>query len=406
MLVTWTDGNGTWQSLALAQDIADTVRWRGTLPLAGVNQSGFAYMVQAVSGVGLVAVDDNNGAYYGLGTDATDPTEEPEYSVLELDTPQTEATVGDLVTVGATLYGRGPLAGAVVDFRIGDITRSTVTDEDGHAQVTLRLDMLPNTYPVGATYRGTKGYTASSAVASTTTRVVKLPTTLRLNTASVSIVTGADSGIVATLKDAHGRALLGAPVFFVVSGTGVPNGTMAVARKTDFAGTASLGTLALPVGTYGVRVYFGTSVPAPVNTSFDEPFYVAAPIASATVRVQTKPTWNFSGFYAPVVNPPGVNSANAGQAVPMKWSLGGDRGTNIFEVGNPASQSINCSTRATTGPLQPIASPGNSGLKYDRGSGTYQLNWKTDKAWSNSCRQFVVRFTDGQTQVAYFSFKK
>src|SRR5438445_3582384 len=41
-------------------------------------------------------------------------------------------------------------------------------------------------------------------------------------------------------------------------------------------------------------------------------------------------SYSFSGFFAPVDNPPTFNRVKAGTAVPVKFSLGGDQGLNIF----------------------------------------------------------------------------
>ena len=40
--------------------------------------------------------------------------------------------------------------------------------------------------------------------------------------------------------------------------------------------------------------------------------------------------YNFTGFFSPVSNAPTLNSVNAGKAVPVKFSLSGDKGLNIF----------------------------------------------------------------------------
>jgi len=50
--------------------------------------------------------------------------------------------------------------------------------------------------------------------------------------------------------------------------------------------------------------------------------------------------YNFSGFFPPVDNPPVVNVVNAGRAIPVKFSLGGNKGLNIFAPGYPVSQQI------------------------------------------------------------------
>jgi hypothetical protein len=49
---------------------------------------------------------------------------------------------------------------------------------------------------------------------------------------------------------------------------------------------------------------------------------------------------------------------------------------------------------------------GNSSLSFDEASGQYSYIWKTDKAWAGSCRQFVVKLTDGTVQRADFKFAR
>jgi uncharacterized protein len=113
----------------------------------------------------------------------------------------------------------------------------------------------------------------------------------------------------------------------------------------------------------------------------------------------------FRGFLAPVANLPAVNQVNAGQNVPVKFSLGGNRGMSIFVDGSPASRVISCSTGEPLGAAARIASPGGSGLSYDEVTDSYTIGWKTERTWSNSCRELVVRFADGTTQTAQFRFR-
>ena len=47
------------------------------------------------------------------------------------------------------------------------------------------------------------------------------------------------------------------------------------------------------------------------------------------------PTFNFSGFFQPVDNPPAVNDAKAGSAIPVKISSNGNQGLAIFPPGFP-----------------------------------------------------------------------
>ena len=56
---------GQWQSLDLTQDAADSTLWTGTL--TDVTPEQVEFLVQAVNGVGLVSIDDDQGAYYRPG---------------------------------------------------------------------------------------------------------------------------------------------------------------------------------------------------------------------------------------------------------------------------------------------------------------------------------------------------
>ena len=57
----------------------------------------------------------------------------------------------------------------------------------------------------------------------------------------------------------------------------------------------------------------------------------------------------FGGFFQPVEDPPKVNTVKAGRAVPVKFTLGGDHGLNIFAYGYPQSQHIQCASAVPIG---------------------------------------------------------
>jgi hypothetical protein len=118
----------------------------------------------------------------------------------------------------------------------------------------------------------------------------------------------------------------------------------------------------------------------------------------------TGSTFPFTGFYAPVDNPPTVNSMKAGAAVPVKFSLGGDEGLNIFNPGYPASQNVTCDTGAPIDPIEQTVTAGNSSLTYDSATDRYTYVWKTDKAWKNTCRTLILQLTDGTNHTANFTF--
>jgi probable HAF family extracellular repeat protein len=114
----------------------------------------------------------------------------------------------------------------------------------------------------------------------------------------------------------------------------------------------------------------------------------------------------FSGFVAPVDSLPTVNSVKAGVAVPVRFSLGGDKSLNIFAVGYPRVQQVQCTTGAQLDVVEETVTAGSSSLTYSAGTGQYTYVWKTDKAWGGSCRELQLRFTDGETYTARFSMAR
>ena len=115
--------------------------------------------------------------------------------------------------------------------------------------------------------------------------------------------------------------------------------------------------------------------------------------------------YEFSGFFAPVDNLPTFNSVKAGQAIPVKFSLGGDQGLDIFATGYPKSQVITCASNATVDGIENTVNAGGSSLSYDPVTDQYTYVWKTNKAWAGTCRQLVVQLADGTFHRANFQFK-
>lgn len=116
-------------------------------------------------------------------------------------------------------------------------------------------------------------------------------------------------------------------------------------------------------------------------------------------------SYNFGGFLRPIDNVPTVNVVKAGQAIPVKFSLGGNQGLGIFATGYPKVIVTGC-TGTLLDAIEETVTAGNSSLQYDAGAGQYIYVWKTDKAWAATCRQLVVKFVDGSTQVANFNFTR
>ena len=114
--------------------------------------------------------------------------------------------------------------------------------------------------------------------------------------------------------------------------------------------------------------------------------------------------FSFTGFFSPVDNLPMLNTIKAGQAVPVKFSLGGNQGLNIFAPGYPLSGIVPCGSTAPLDAIEETVTAGASTLTYDAGTDRYHYVWKTQKSWQvGTCRQLVLRFIDGT--VAYANFK-
>jgi len=115
--------------------------------------------------------------------------------------------------------------------------------------------------------------------------------------------------------------------------------------------------------------------------------------------------FSVSPFAPPVDDLPVINSVKAGQAIPVKFSLGGDQGLAIFAAGYPKSQQVACSSTAPVDGIEETVTAGGSSLSYDASSGLYKYVWKTDKSWAGSCRQLVIGLVDGTFHRANFKLR-
>jgi hypothetical protein len=114
--------------------------------------------------------------------------------------------------------------------------------------------------------------------------------------------------------------------------------------------------------------------------------------------------YNFTGFFSPVSNPPILNVVNAGRAIPVKFSLSGNKGLNIFAVNSPTSGQVTCGT-STQSDIEETVTAGSSSLSYSAGSDQYNYVWKTENTWAGTCRVLNFTFNDGTTRTALFKFK-
>lgn len=180
----------------------------------------------------------------------------------------------------------------------------------------------------------------------------------------------------------------------VVSPNPVPVGGTATASSNAsdaLSGIASQNCGTVDTSTPGIKTVVCTAIDNAGNTA----------TANATYQV----IYNFAGFFSPVDNLPTINTVKAGQAIPVKFSLGGDQGLAIFAVGYPKVQQIACEGGAPSDAIEETVSSGGSGLQYDPATQIYTYVWKTQKAWAGTCRQLIVKLDNGTEHVANFQFK-
>jgi hypothetical protein len=244
--ITYTgDGPSRWTSLSLTQDATDSTLWRGTIPTLA-SPANLRFIVQAANGVGLVSLDDNFGAYFGV-TNAQAAT--PAGTSLTLVSPPSSGTFGDSATVKAVLTaGSSPLAGENVGVSIGGTTRFATSGTDGSVTVSIPLVSTPGATKITASFAGDSSNAPSGASA---------PFTIDKAPSSLSSLTQPDAGTAtSTLTAALGgqsQPLLQLTVSFSLSG---PGGTKTFSVITDYLGRATLSTAGLASGTYSTTASF------------------------------------------------------------------------------------------------------------------------------------------------------
>lgn len=151
----------------------------------------------------------------------------------------------------------------------------------------------------------------------------------------------------------------------------------------------------------------------PAGTASPSPCIAAgAGTSNITILTAAASTWNvglrkydFSGFFSPVDDPPVVNSAKAGSAIPIRFGLGGDRGLVVLAAGYPRSVGVACDPTDPVDAIEETVSSPSIGLTYQAGTASYQYVWKSDRAWAGTCRQITIKLRDGSIHQALFKLK-
>jgi hypothetical protein len=128
-------------------------------------------------------------------------------------------------------------------------------------------------------------------------------------------------------------------------------------------------------------------------------------VQASTWNMAIIPSYEFGGFLTPV-DPVAPNLVKAGRAIPVKFSLGGDRSLDIFDAGSPSARLIGCGDLADTEVVDDTVTAGQSSLSYDAATDIYTYVWKTTTAWDGTCRRLVLAFADGSEESAIFDFRR
>jgi hypothetical protein len=127
---------------------------------------------------------------------------------------------------------------------------------------------------------------------------------------------------------------------------------------------------------------------------------------SAVATCGYQVVYPFVGFFAPIDNFGVYNKVKAGSAVPVKFSLLGNQGTNVL-AGEPVVTQVACPAAMKSDVLEETASAKSpSGLKYDTKTGLYTYTWKTATSFAGTCQKLTVNLADGTSQTALFTFTK
>jgi len=349
--VTYTGQASAWASVDLVQSTTDSTLWSKTMPLpAALSGRSIEYMVQAVNGVGLVSLDDNVGRYYALG--------KRNQTITFADVPVKTYGDADFPIVATATSGL-----AVTYAKTGaacSLTGSTV-----HI-------VAAGSCTVTASQAGDADWFAASDISKT---IVVQPANQTITITAPPSKTFGDADFTVSATSNAGLT----PVTFSTTSTGCTVSATGTVHIVD------IGPCAVVASQAG-------------NANYNP--------ATATATVQV--IWPFTGFFQPVDNPGTTNILNtvtAGSAVPIKFSLGGNRGvTSVLATNSPIVTTFACPNSAPLDEIETTVAASTSGLQYDATSNQYTYVWKTVKG-QTGCRQVNVKLRDGTDHIALFKFK-
>jgi hypothetical protein len=182
-------------------------------------------------------------------------------------------------------------------------------------------------------------------------------------------------------------------------------GTYTVAATGGASGKPVVITVASPnvctvAGNIVTFVGVGTCI-VTANQAGSDAYSAAAPVTQ-TVKVD----YRYDGFLGSVKNGDVMNSAKAGQSIPLQWRLTDATGAPITTLTSVklTVTDLNCAL-GVTGDQVAEQAAGNSGLQ-NLGDGYYQYNWKSPASYAKSCKTLQLDLGEGTgARTARYVFK-
>jgi hypothetical protein len=184
-------------------------------------------------------------------------------------------------------------------------------------------------------------------------------------------------------------------------------GTLLGAAQLNATATG-VGGISL-AGNFGYTPAAGTSLAAGTHVLAVEftPNDLNYTGSAATVSIDVSSAvsvLHFRGFFKPVRNAPMFNRVRAGQAVPIRFTVDGYRGTTVLKAGSPTSSPISCKAVRSENIVDETEPANHGGLRQDGAKFKFKYIWKTDRSWAGTCRKLVLTLVDDSSYEALFRF--
>jgi probable HAF family extracellular repeat protein len=358
-----------------------------------------------------------------VGLSATDPdggsgVKEVVYSANGAQTIAATSVPGAAASISITAEGETTITYAAKDNAGNVETGKTLTIKLDKSAPEIDCGTLPTGWQANNITLNCSASDATSGLANSSDTSFQLQTNLASGSETNNAQTNAK-----TVADIAGNETVGGPFTFMVDRK-APSVQLTCPSSPVRKGSAASASWSASDGGSGVAGEASGSIA--LETSFVGANRTASLAAgsvldnmgngNSTTSCSYGVVYNWIGFFQPIDNQDAsgryiFNQAKAGSTIPVKFSLDGDQGLNIFSRNTdgtygPTSGAITCDASTAADPVEEYSTATVSGLKYDATANQYIYNWKTASTWAGTCRQLVVTLVDGTVHRANFTFTK